>query len=235
MELQNYSLSILEVDTQKQMVNITKIAKSFNKEVGSWLRNQSTKDFLSAYSELNNADMQNCITVIQGGNGEQGTWVCREVALEFAQWISPHFKVWCIKQLATLLSEGQVSLKTPHTFAQALKLAYEQQLIIEEQQQVIETQKPKALYFDELVERELNVNFRDTAKELGAKQNEFIAWLIDNNYIYRDKKNAIKPIARHIDNGLFVIKEWKNDDKEGVQTLVTPKGRQTFLMLFKRK
>ena len=35
--------------------------------------------------------------------------------------------------------------------------------------------KPKADYFDELVDRNLLTNIRDTAKELGIKQNQFVA------------------------------------------------------------
>lgn len=41
--------------------------------------------------------------------------------------------------------------------------------------------QPKAHYFDELVERSLLTGFRDTAKELGLKQSEFIKILIDRD------------------------------------------------------
>lgn len=39
--------------------------------------------------------------------------------------------------------------------------------------------QPKAEYFDELVDRNLLTNFRDTAKELGIKQNVFVSFLLD--------------------------------------------------------
>lgn len=93
---------------------------------------------------------------------------------------------------------------------------------------------PKAEYFDDLVERSLLTNFRDTAKELHVKQNFFINYLIDNGYIYRDQRGKLKPIAEHVDSGLFEIKEYSNDKHSGVQTLITPKGRKMFNMLIKR-
>ena len=98
----------------------------------------------------------------------------------------------------------------------------------------VETQimKPKADYFDDLVDRNLLTNFRDTAKELHIKQNELIHFLLDRKYIYRDKKGNLKPYADK-PSDLFEIKETLNDKTgwRGTQTLVTPKGRETFRLL----
>ncbi len=91
---------------------------------------------------------------------------------------------------------------------------------------------PKAEYFDELVDRNLLTSFRDTAKELGIKEKRFIAFLIDHKYLYRDKKGRLTPYADKND-GLFELKECYNEktDWRGTQTLVTPKGRETFRLL----
>ena len=53
--------------------------------------------------------------------------------------------------------------------------------------------QPKAEYFDELVDRRLLTNFRDTAKELHIGQKEFIQFLLDHKYVYRDRKSKLKP------------------------------------------
>ncbi|HBC96080.1 MAG TPA: oxidoreductase [Clostridium sp.] len=94
--------------------------------------------------------------------------------------------------------------------------------------------QPKAEYFDELVDRSLLTNFRDTAKELKVREKVFISFLIDLKYIYRDKKGKLKPYADK-NNGLFEIKEVKNEKTGwvGTQTLITPKGRETFRLLMK--
>lgn len=94
--------------------------------------------------------------------------------------------------------------------------------------------KPKADYFDELVDRNLLTNFRETAKQLGIKQNQFVDFLIKKKYIYRDKRGRIMPYAQYTDSGLFEIKECFNDKSKwsGTQTLITPKGRETFRLLY---
>ncbi|KAJ50703.1 anti-repressor protein [Clostridium tetanomorphum] len=94
--------------------------------------------------------------------------------------------------------------------------------------------QPKAEYFDELVDRNLLTNFRDTAKELKVKEKVFISFLLNIRYVYRDKKQKLKPYADKND-GLFEIKEVKNERTGwvGTQTLITPKGRETFRLLIK--
>lgn len=92
---------------------------------------------------------------------------------------------------------------------------------------------PKAEYFDELVDRNTLTSFRDTAKELGIKPRAFVDWLLEKKFIYRDQKGKLMPRAGKSDD-LFEVKEAKNDKTQwsGVQTLVTPKGRETFRLLY---
>lgn len=94
--------------------------------------------------------------------------------------------------------------------------------------------KPKADYFDNLVERNLLTNFRDTAKELGLRQTDLINNLIEDGYVYRDQKSKLKPYAKYgkTGKGLFELKEFSKNDHSDVQTLITPKGRETFRLLY---
>ncbi|RKJ61252.1 phage repressor protein/antirepressor Ant, partial [bacterium 1XD42-1] len=93
--------------------------------------------------------------------------------------------------------------------------------------------KPKADYFDELVDRNLLTNFRETAKQLGIKEKEFIRFLMEKKYLYRDKRGKLMPYAEK-NNGLFEIKECFNEKTQwsGTQILITPKGRETFRLLY---
>lgn len=95
-----------------------------------------------------------------------------------------------------------------------------------------EIMKPKADYFDELVDRNTLTSFRETAKQLDVKEKVFINFLLEHKYIYRDKKGKIMPYAEK-NNGLFEIKETFNEKTNwsDTQTLVTPKGRETFRLL----
>lgn len=110
------------------------------------------------------------------------------------------------------------------------------QNIITQKDKQIEEMKPKADYFDELVDRNLLTNFRDTAKEFGVKESYFINWLLEKNYIYRDCKGKLQPYAASMDKGLFEIKEFssKYSNHAGTQTLVTPRGRETFRLLLEK-
>ena len=94
--------------------------------------------------------------------------------------------------------------------------------------------QPKADYFDELVDRNLLTNFRETAKQLGIKEKDFVRFLLDKKYIYRDKRGKIMPYAQYTESGLFEIKESFNEKTQwsGTQTLITPKGRETFRLLY---
>ena len=92
--------------------------------------------------------------------------------------------------------------------------------------------KPKADYFDELVDRNLLTNFRETAKQLEVGEKKFINFLIEHKYIYRDKRGKLMPYADK-NKGLFEVKETYNDKTKwsGTQTLITPKGREIFRLL----
>lgn len=109
-----------------------------------------------------------------------------------------------------------------------------QGLTVENSRLAVENQiaAPKAAYFDELVDRNLLTSFRETAKELNIKERAFVGFLIDKKYVYRDKKGKLMPYEAK-NNGLFEIKECFNDRTQwtGTQTMITPKGRETFRLL----
>lgn len=121
--------------------------------------------------------------------------------------------------------------------ARALQLsnAKLKQLQITVSELTVENQimKPKAEYFDDLVDRNLLTGIRETAKEFQIKQKDFVTFLMDKKYLYRDKKGKLMPYAKPLQDGLFELKETKNDATawSGSQTMITPKGRETFRLL----
>ena len=131
---------------------------------------------------------------------------------------------------------GQKELSPAELMAKALKVANDVLAAREARISELTVQntimQPKADYFDELVDRNLLTSFRDTAKQLGVSQNAFIGFLKKHKYIYRDQKGKLMPYADK-NNGLFEVKECFNNKTEwsGIQTMVTPKGRETFRLL----
>lgn len=126
--------------------------------------------------------------------------------------------------------ERQTVPALPQTYLEALKAL----VLSEEQKQVLalenESMKPKADYFDTLVERGSNLNLRDTAKMIGVSERFFIEYLLLNGYLYRDAKRKLKPIAKYVGK-YFVLKEWVRGENTGSQTLVTVEGRDRFYKL----
>lgn len=125
---------------------------------------------------------------------------------------------------------GQSELSPAELLAQALKVA---DRVLAERDARLAALQPKADYFDALVERNTLTNFRETAKELGASPKKFVAFLLDKKYIYRDQRGKLLPYEAKND-GLFTVKECKSEKTpwSGTQTLITPKGRETFRLLY---
>lgn len=93
--------------------------------------------------------------------------------------------------------------------------------------------QPKAEYFDELVDRNLLTNFTEGSKQIGVKRNAFISFMVGRGYLYRDKKGNLLPYANKKTEGLFEVKQATNQKTgwAGCQTLLTPKGIETFRLL----
>lgn len=153
------------------------------------------------------------------------------------------FKRWVTSEVLPSIRKnggyiaGQEDMEADELIAKALVVAYKTLEKREARLAALKTEnqimRPKAEYFDVLVDRNLLTNFRDTAKELHMKQNTFIAFLLEKKYLYRDVKGTLLPYQKHVDDGLFELKECFNTKTEwkGTQTLVTPKGRETFRLL----
>lgn len=156
-------------------------------------------------------------------------------AKKFKRWVTSEV-IPSIRKHGGYLN-GQDELSPEELMAKALLVA--QQTLADRERRISELtvtnqiMQPKADYFDELVDRKLLTNFRETAKQLGVKEKEFIRFLLDKKYIYRDKRGKLMPYAEK-NNGLFEIKEQINEKTgwAGMQTLITPKGRETFRLLY---
>ena len=94
--------------------------------------------------------------------------------------------------------------------------------------------KPKTEYYDTLIERGNSTNLRNTAKELGIPEKQFIKQLQLDGYLYRDKHNQLCPYAEYVQKGYFEMKEWQHGQKSGIQTLITITGKQYFIGKYKK-
>ena len=127
--------------------------------------------------------------------------------------------------------EAQVSSPVAHlpkSFAEALRLAADQAEQIEQQQLLIEQQKPAVEFVGKYVTASSgNMTFRATAKILNINEREFRTFLKDSKIMYLLGGDWV-PYQQHIEAGRFEIKAGLAEHEEKShafkQSKFTPKG-----------
>lgn len=87
------------------MVNATQMAKPFNKQPYEYLRLPSTNELVKAITGKSRIDENQLVTTIRGGSNP-GTWMHEDIALDFAQWLSVDFRLWCLDRIKELVRFG---------------------------------------------------------------------------------------------------------------------------------
>ena len=158
----------------------------------------------------------------------------KQEAKSFRRWIT-HEVIPAIRKHGGYLTSQAIQqlLDNPDLIVEmALKMKAER-----EKCEMLESEllaaKPKVEYFNDLVDRETLTGIRETAKELDWSERKFIRFLLDKGFAYRDQKSRLQPYAKHVEDGLFVLKECKSNRNSwsGTQMMITPKGRETLRLL----
>lgn len=247
-DLERYFRSVLELDKQSKEypVNLDDVWQLAYERKDNAVRALKTNfienvDFIvirnnAENSLLNDAEQDSDNSLAQNGKQDWGgsnkiNYYLTSACLEYfiARKVRPVFEIY--RKVFHCVAQGMIpsyQIEDPIERAKRWIKEQEEKKAIEEKNKEMQ---PKAEYFDNLVDKGLLTNFRDTAKEIGMKQNLFIKTLIKKKYVYRDKQNHIKPYSQY--NGdLFKVKDWGNDKVVGTRTLITPKGKETFRLLF---
>jgi hypothetical protein len=89
------------------MVNANEMANYFDVKPNFWLKTDNAQRIIAKYSVLKNINTADLVIVKQGGDpNKQGTWLHEDIALVFAQWLSPEFYFWCNDRIKELLKYG---------------------------------------------------------------------------------------------------------------------------------
>lgn len=136
--VQGHNISFMK-DTD--YISLTDIAKKFwdLKLIDNWLRNKNTVEFLGVWEKLNNPDFNSLefegimmqsglnrfnLSVKEWNQKVNGIWLRaragifgwtyahKDIALEFASWVSPEFKLYTIKEFERLKEEEAERLAT---------------------------------------------------------------------------------------------------------------------------
>jgi phage antirepressor YoqD-like protein len=229
-KITQFDLSIFEVNKETKTINLTKMAERNGKNIKHWLANKQTKEFLDAFRLENAEDGIPPIAILKGGDGLQGTFGTREVALELSRWISPKFSVWCNKQIDTLFQEGKVELmpsnlpvpsyqvNDPISRAKLWILEYEEKIKLEAK---IEQDKPILELANNYLVNGANVNLSTCAKTLRITLKDF-KQILYSKYIFIQRGNEV-PYSDYAE--WFFCKPYvAKNGHSGTQLLVTPIG-----------
>lgn len=117
------TFKMVEVDHQKfavellkdnAKVNLTHLAKKFNKRPADWLRTEESKSYLKSLSVVRKCVLAELVDVRNGGvPGNNGTWANDyRIAMRFAQWLDPSFAIQVDEMLVKLIT-GQAVYTEP--------------------------------------------------------------------------------------------------------------------------
>ena len=196
-------------------------------------------------SRLDDDDVRLTDTTDSLGRAQQINFVTEsglyDVIIRSDSGVAKPFRKWITSEvLPSIRKTGSYSImgKVPTTFAEALRLAAEQQEQIESQQKLIEVQTPKAEFYDDVVESKDSLPMDKTAKTLnmGIGRNKLFALLRDEKILMRNNT----PYQQYVDSGWFRCVESKFSKPNGdicinVKTVVLQKGLDGIRKLLRKK
>lgn len=195
------------------------------------------KNGVNSIEVIDNLGRQQQATFINESNLYKLAFTSRKKeAEEFTEWVTSEVLPSIRKHGIYMTSPvAQQAINNPTEFLARAVLVANQELDKLKMENAV--MKPKADYFDGLVERNTLTNFRETAKLLHIGQNKFINWLLNKKFIYRDIKGKLLAYSNYISGSkpYFDVKEQKNGNWSGFQTLITPQGREAFRLLLQVK
>lgn len=233
-------------------INATEMAKPFGKRPAEYSRLPTTHALIEAL-KLRNEPMGKSHTLVETINGK-GTWMHEDIALDFAQWLSVDFKIWCNDRVKELMRYGVTAsdnminqmLDDPDTMITLLTKLKEERAAnklksekIKEQQKVIEVQAPKVAFAQAVSGSNTSCLVGEMAtilKQNGLNfgQNRLFAWLRSNGFLCSIGERYNLPTQKSMDLALFEIKKTSIIKPDGTVLVtntpkITGKGQIYFL------
>jgi len=122
------------------------------------------------------------------------------------------------------LEAAAAALTVPQSFSAALRLAAEQQDVIEAQAAQLAAAAPAVEFVERYADSTGTKGFREVAKLLGANEGAFREFLLDQKIMYR-LNGALTPHAQHQAAGRFCVKAGTAQNNHAFNSArFTPKG-----------
>lgn len=232
------------------MVNATQMAEKFGKTPKDWLRTKQSKNLINSLSAVRHISLTDLVSVSQGGTN-QGTWMHEDVALMFAQWLSPAFYIWCNDRIKELARDGVAIISDDDAvIANAMNILNRRleekqaqlraaQGTIEEQKKEIRQLAPMADYTREVLQSSDTYTLTQIAKDMGfVSVHRFTQWAKERKILFYQSKQWIATAA-YAGRGWFTTYTYsykKADGSNGSKmcTVVTETGRAMLHTVYKR-
>lgn len=201
------------------MVNATEMAKPFKKSCNDWLKTEQSKRMIAAISTSKKIDVADLVRVTNGGNTGNGTWMHEDVALVFAQWLSPDFYIWCNDRIKELLTTGVATVSDDDAIiANAISILQKRLEESKARQKALEEKvaedKPKVEYHDQVLTSVSTLTTTQIAKELGMSAIALNRKLHELKVQYKQNGSWV-PYAKYQGKGYTESETIKIEGKDG--------------------
>lgn len=247
-------------------VNATEMAKYFNRRTNDYLSLVSTNELVKAITRKTGKS-ENQLVIKKTGMPVfgGGVWLHEDIAIDFAQWLSVDFKLWCTDKIKELLLKGNTSInrnnsdisrndlpsdyiealeallkseKEKKALAEAKKAAEEAKRISDN---IIKEQAPMVEFAKTAeIAQETDMLIREVREKLEAHgydiaEKNLRILLEDNKFFAKTGKRWLLS-QRMIDRGYARYRYRDDDEFYGTNTVyVTPKGFQWIVSKISRE
>lgn len=201
-----------------------------------WLRTDSAKALIAALeADPGNPGSVPPVSVVRGGPG-QGTFVCRELVLAYAMWVSPAFHLAVLRAYDVLANPAPQHI-VPQTLSDALRLAADladKNALLEQQRNALAID---ASAFRRIADADGLCCISSAAKALQMGPLELFKRLSAERWIFRRVSGANWTAhQRVIDAGLMAHKLVSGaDGRQFSQAMLTAKGMARLATLLEER
>ena len=236
---------------ESTMINATQMAKPFGKRTNDWLSLKQTNELICSLSTKTGIPATGLVTVNQGGSNP-GTWLYEDLALIFAQWLSPDFYLWCNDRIKELLKTGVTTVSNDDeaiayamtVLSRRLEVAKAEKAMLEQQNQLqseqLRLQAPKVQYVDTVLQSVNTYTSTQMAKELSMREAEQLHKVLKEKGILFKQSGQWMLTAEYSDKGYTKPRTTtytRSDGSQGTNTITvwTELGRAFLHKVFTKE
>lgn len=229
------------------MINATQMAKPFGKRPNDYLSLPSTNELLNAITRKYGIAENQLVRTERGGLNP-GTWLREDVALDFAQWLSVDFRLWCNDRLKELMRTGVTTVSNDdeaiayamQVLNKRLEQARQEKAMLEQQNNYltneIKQSAPKVKYYDDCLQSVNTLTTTQVAKQIGLDAEKLHRKLKEIGVIYRQSGQWLlhSPYSTWGLHATRTQTYTRSDGSTGtsIYTVWTEKGRRFIIALY---